>query len=99
MAKTSKGKPDWKERLPNGKLPAPPHDVSGHTWHHSDQQLVDITKYGPAKFAGPTYQTEMPKCEGTLSNEEIRAVIGLIKSTWPDRQREAQEPNETPAIE
>src|SRR6188474_2752267 len=40
------GQPNWKERLPNGKLPAPPHDASGHTWHHSDQQLVDITKYG-----------------------------------------------------
>lgn len=93
------GQPNWQERLPNGKLPAPPHDVSGHTWHHSDQQLFDITKYGLAKFAGPAYQTDMPKFEGTLSDEEIRAVIGFIKSTWPDRQREAQERIETPTIE
>jgi mono/diheme cytochrome c family protein len=93
------GQPNWKEWLPNGKLPAPPHDVSGHTWHHSDQQLVDITKYGFAKFAGPTYQTDMPKFEGTLSDDEIRAVIGFIKSTWPDREREAQERIKTPDIE
>lgn len=93
------GQPNWKERLPNGKLPAPPHDVSGHTWHHSDQQLFDITKYGLAKFAGPAYQTDMPKFEGALSDDEIRAVIGFIKSAWPDRQREAQERIETPTIE
>ena len=28
------------KRLPNGRLPAPPHDVSGHTWHHPDQVLI-----------------------------------------------------------
>lgn len=93
------GQPNWQERLPNGKLPAPPHDVSGHTWHHSDQQLFDITKYGLAKFAGPAYQTDMPKFEETLSDEEIRAVIGFIKSTWPTRERAAQERIETPTIE
>ena len=93
------GQPDWKERLPNGRLPAPPHDVSGHTWHHSDQQLFEITKYGLAKYAGPGYQTDMPKFEGTLSDDEIRAIIGFIKSTWPDREREAQERIKAPAIE
>ena len=31
------GQPDWKRRLENGRMPAPPHDESGHTWHHSDQ--------------------------------------------------------------
>lgn len=90
------GQPNWKERLPNGKLPAPPHDISGHTWHHSDQQLFDITKYGLTKFAGAGYQTDMPKFDGTLSDDEIRAVIGFIKSRWPDREREAQERIETP---
>nr|WP_298687625.1 cytochrome c [uncultured Dongia sp.] len=93
------GQPNWKEWLPNGKLPAPPHDASGHTWHHADQQLVDITKYGFAKFAGPTYQTDMPKFEGTLSDEEIRAVVGFIKSTWPERERAAQERIETTPVE
>jgi cytochrome c len=27
------GQPEWRSRLPNGRLPAPPHDDSGHTWH------------------------------------------------------------------
>jgi hypothetical protein len=30
------GEPNWQRRKPNGELPAPPHDASGHTWHHSD---------------------------------------------------------------
>ena len=25
------GQPDWRHRLPNGRMPAPPHDPSGHT--------------------------------------------------------------------
>ncbi|MEL0022271.1 MAG: cytochrome c, partial [Rickettsiales bacterium] len=28
-----KGQRNWQVRGPNGKLPAPPHDKSGHTWH------------------------------------------------------------------
>jgi mono/diheme cytochrome c family protein len=96
--KNLEGQPNWKVRLPNGKLPAPPHDASGHTWHHSDQQIFDITKDGLAKFAGPNYLTDMPKFEGTLSDEEIKAVIGFIKSTWPERERAAQERIETPSI-
>ncbi|WP_367178611.1 cytochrome c [Devosia sp.] len=42
------GQPDWMRRLPSGRLPAPPHDASGHTWHHSDRQLFDIVKNGLA---------------------------------------------------
>jgi hypothetical protein len=40
------GQPNWKERQANGRLPAPPHDASGHTWHHPDAQLFGITKQG-----------------------------------------------------
>src|SRR3546814_13897890 len=25
------GQPNWRDRMPNGKLPAPPHDKTGHT--------------------------------------------------------------------
>ena len=30
------GQPNWRSRDPSGRLPAPPHDASGHTWHHPD---------------------------------------------------------------
>jgi mono/diheme cytochrome c family protein len=84
------GQPDWRERLPNGKLPAPPHDASGHTWHHPDRQLFQITKEGLAAFM-PGYETDMPAYNGRLSDREIWAVIASIKSTWPPGIRARQE--------
>lgn len=83
------GQPNWMERLPNGRLPAPPHDASGHTWHHSDAQLFKITKEGLAAIA-PGYQSDMPAFGALLSDDEIRAVLEFIKSTWPERERSFQ---------
>ena len=77
------GQPNWRERLANGRLPAPPHDATGHTWHHDDDMLFTLTKQGPGPFAPPGYQSDMPAYSGTLSDGEIRAVLAYIKSTWP----------------
>ena len=85
------GQPHWKERLPNGRLPAPPHDASGHTWHHPDGMLFRIVKYGPAAIVGGNYESDMPAFEGVLADGEIRAVLGFIKSSWPERERAFQE--------
>ena len=81
------GQPDWRRRKPDGKLPAPPHDASGHTWHHSDAQLFDITKRGTAAIAGPGYQTDMREFGSLLSDAEIWAALAYIKSTWPPEIR------------
>lgn len=85
------GQPDWTQRKPDGKLPAPPHDVTGHTWHHSDGDLFKIVKNGIQAFAGQDYKTDMPAYSGTLSDDQIRAVLAYIKSTWPEKQRKYQE--------
>ena len=77
------GQPDWKRRLANGRMPAPPHDASGHTWHHSDQSLFVITREGVAAIV-PGYESDMPAFEGVLNDAEIRAVIAYIKSRWPE---------------
>ena len=77
------GQPNWQSRRPDGLLPAPPHDASGHTWHHPSSHLIEMTKYGPQRFAGPNYRSEMPAYEGILSDAEIVAVLSYIKSTWP----------------
>src|SRR5258706_13794673 len=53
------GQPNWRKPLPNGRLPAPPHDRTGHTWHHSDNQLFDMVKNGTAAMM-PGYETDMP---------------------------------------
>jgi mono/diheme cytochrome c family protein len=86
------GQPEWRQRRPDGRLPAPPHDASGHTWHHSDRDLFEITKYGVQRFAGPGYASDMPAFEGILSDEQIRSVLAYIRSTWPEpiRERQAQ---------
>ena len=84
------GQSNWRERLPDGRLPAPPHDHAGHTWHHPDRVLFGITKYGVAKFAPPGYQSDMPAFHGVLSDEEIWAVLAYIKSTWPEQARTYQ---------
>ncbi|WP_142849054.1 cytochrome c [Telmatospirillum sp. J64-1] len=85
------GQPDWRSRRADGRLPAPPHDESGHTWHHSDEELFAITKYGIQHFAGPDYPTDMPAFGDILSDEEIRAVLAYIKSTWPPHIQAQQE--------
>lgn len=74
---------DWRQRLPDGSLPAPPHDASGHTWHHPDELLFEITKFGRPEGAGPDYRSSMPAFTRKLSDAEIWAVLSYIKSRWP----------------
>lgn len=84
------GQPNWRERGPDGLLPAPPHDATGHTWHHPDRQLLAITKHGTAAVVGGGYRTNMAGFGEVLSDAEIRAVLDYIKSTWPDQIRSRQ---------
>ena len=86
------GQPNWQERLPTGRMPAPPHDASGHTWHHPDHVLFGITKLGlvPGKYAPPKYESDMPAFSKQLTDDEIWAVLAYIKSTWSDEIRRAQ---------
>jgi mono/diheme cytochrome c family protein len=82
------GQPNWRMRDASGRLPAPPHDASGHTWHHPDAVLFRIVKEGVAKAANlPDYQTAMPVYGGVLSDEEIVAVLSYIKANWPEDVR------------
>jgi mono/diheme cytochrome c family protein len=84
------GQPDWRMRLPNGRLPAPPHDASGHTWHHPDKVLFEITRDGIAAHAPKGYESDMPAFGPKLSDIEIWAVLAYIKSRWPAEIRERQ---------
>ncbi len=86
------GQPEWRTRDANGYLPAPPHDATGHTWHHADDLLFEITKYGPAVVINDqSYKTLMPRFEGVLTDKEIVAVLSFIKNTWPEEQRNWQD--------
>jgi mono/diheme cytochrome c family protein len=85
------GQPNWRSRLPDGRLPAPPHDETGHTWHHADALLFATTKHGGAKNAPPGFVSGMPAFGPKLSDREIWATLAYIKSRWPEpvRQRQA----------
>ncbi|MEO9576741.1 MAG: cytochrome c [Tateyamaria sp.] len=82
------GQANWRQRDADGRLPAPPHDASGHTWHHDGETLFQLTKYGVgALINDPEYASNMPIYEGVLSDDEIIAVLSFIKSTWPEEIR------------
>ena len=86
------GQPNWRSRDANGFLPAPPHDATGHTWHHADDLLFEIVKYGPAVVINDNnYKTTMPVYKDILNDEEIIAVLSFIKNTWPIEERSWQD--------
>ena len=85
------GQANWRLRKADGRLPAPPHDETGHTWHHPDRQLFDITKLGVEAVAPEGYVSDMPGFADSLSDDEIWAVIAYIKSTWPPAVRARQQ--------
>jgi mono/diheme cytochrome c family protein len=88
---TLEGEAEWRSRKADGKLPAPPHDETGHTWHHPDRQLFAITKFGIEALV-PNYESDMIGFADQLSDEEIWAVLDYIKSQWPEdiRQKQAE---------
>lgn len=85
------GQPNWRERGPDGLLPPPPHDATGHTWHHPDKMLFQLTKFGVQSFAGPDYRSAMPAFQDQLSDDDILAILSYIKSTWPPEIRQRQD--------
>lgn len=68
---------------------APPHDESGHTWHHADRMLFQWV------MDRPPLATVMPAFRGELTEEQVLSIIAYIKSTWPQDiqqwQREGSE--------
>ena len=87
------GQPDWRSPDANGLYPAPPHDETGHTWHHDDAMLTDyITRGGQAVLddMGVNFTSGMPGFAEVLEVEEIEAILDYIKSMWPEPIRKAQ---------
>jgi len=80
------GQPDWKNRLPDGSYPAPPHDSSGHTWHHTDALLLEIIAEGGNPVLGATMQG----FADVIDEQEMLAVLEFIKSSWGQEERELQ---------
>lgn len=79
------GQANWKSRDKDGYLPAPPHDETGHTWHHPMSVLIATTALGTEELIGNGYKSHMPGFQSTLSEAEIVAVLAYIKSSWPQK--------------
>jgi mono/diheme cytochrome c family protein len=78
------GEADWQEQNPDGSFRAPPHNASGHTWHHADGLLIDSIARGGTRLSTAVGGTSpMPAFDEVLSDDEIAAVLAYIKSTWP----------------
>ena len=84
------GQPTWRQPKADGTLPAPPHDVTGHTWHHSDAVLFQVTKWGSASVAGAGFKSGMPTYADVLDDGDIWAALAYIKSHWPPDIQAAQ---------
>ncbi|NYS26138.1 cytochrome c [Rhodobacteraceae bacterium 2376] len=87
------GAPDWRLPGPDGRLPAPPHDETGHTWHHGDRFLTDYVMRGGQAVLddlGVAWDSGMPAFGDILTEAEITAILDYIKSRWPAEIREIQ---------
>lgn len=71
-----------------GRIGAPPHSETGHTWHHSDILLIRYVTEGG--FSDLTRFYLMPPFGAVLSDEQILYVLAYIKTLWTDEQRVRQ---------
>ena len=79
------GQPNWKEPGEDGKLPAPPHDSTGHTWHHPDGVLLKSIAQGSGMP-----NSAMPVYEGQLTPDEMEATLAYIKTFWGKEELDFQ---------
>ena len=88
------GQPNWRSPDADGVLPAPPHDETGHTWHHDNALLFEYTKLGGANALAKRgitgFNSGMPEFADVISDDEIWDILAYIRSTWPARVQEVQ---------
>ena len=94
------GQPNWRSPNDDGVLPAPPHDASGHTWHHDNALLFEYTKLGGrgalAARGMTDFNSGMPAFGGVITDEEIWDILGYMRSTWPERVQDMQDSRNPP---
>ena len=80
----------WPDLNEAGDMTAPPHGENGHTWRHSDKDLLTITLNGHRDPYNTTDTLTMPAYNGVLTSEQVYKVIDHIKSWWTLDQIEFQ---------
>ena len=88
------GQPSWRSSNEVGMSPAPPHDVTGHTWHHDNALLFEYTKIGgKAALAARGiigFNSGMPAFQDLITDNNIWHILAYIRSTWPVQARQFQ---------
>jgi mono/diheme cytochrome c family protein len=87
----AEGVAHWQQPDASGNLPPPPHDDTGHTWRHSDAQLLEITLDGMRDPFNTSPELTMPPFRDKLNQEEIVAVIAYFRSLWAEEHRRYQQ--------
>ena len=77
------GADNWMVRDEDGRLPPPPLDGDGHTWHHSDGVLFGIVSEGGLGLGAGS---NMPAFKDELTRDEIIAVLEYVKSLWEGKE-------------
>jgi mono/diheme cytochrome c family protein len=80
------GDPNWKTPNEDGSYPPPPHDSSGHTWHHPDRVLIEIVRNG-----GSSPESRMPAFGDRLTDDDIRSILEFFKDNWGPEERAYQQ--------
>ncbi len=86
----AEGAPNWQKADVQGNYPPPPHDDSGHTWHHPDRVLYEIIHDGFADPLRPGSPLRMPAFGDKLDDAEVRMLIAYFKSLWSAEHRAFQ---------
>lgn len=74
-----------------GRLGAPPHNETGHTWHHGDELLIRYVLEGGISLTDPTNFYPMPAFGDQISETDVMTIIAYIKTMWTDEQRARQQ--------
>ena len=81
------GNPKWNITTDeDGDNLPPPLNGTGHTWHHSPEQLFNIIKYG-LKIYNEGYKGKM-QGNPDLSDEDVWSILPYIKYVWPESIRQ-----------
>ena len=83
------GAVNWKSLDKDGHKKAPPLNGTGHTWHHSDEILHKIIKYGLAKLV-KNYEGKMYGYGDKIDDQGIDNILSYIKSYWNEENYKYQ---------
>ena len=88
--KNLSGQINWDVKLDkDGHRLAPPMNGDGHTWHHDDNTLFYITKYGLGRYV-KNYKGKMGGFSDKLTDNQIKNVLAYVKSYWPEKKYQYQ---------